>query len=268
MNTICPSPRSTIPGARARARTMGASRFTRMARVTSSVEKLSRLPVPDMPALATRQSTSPASAASRSAAPSKARSAADDPVLAGQRVGQLLRALGLAGAQHQRRAALSERARDRPPEATGGPGQERRLARRAPRSNLPSEARHAIGSAVKLYVCWGTFQTPRPPDGHPCHNAYQALRMAGHDPEVVKVRGLGIGPRFMHVTTEGRKEVEELTGQRDGPGPGHRRRRGRSGDSRRIIEWAEANPAAPRPGWPTPGPAALRSDIRGPAAFG
>ena len=59
--------------------------------------------------------------------------------------------------------------------------------------------------------CWGTFQTIRP-GGHPCHNAYQALRMAGHDPEVVKVRGLGIGPHFMHVITAGRKEVEQLTG--------------------------------------------------------
>ena len=50
--------------------------------------------------------------------------------------------------------------------------------------------------------------------------------MAGHDPEVVKVRGLGIGPRFMHVMTAGRKEVEQLTGQRSGAGAGHRRRRG------------------------------------------
>ena len=46
---------------------------------------------------------------------------------------------------------------------------------------------------MKLYVCWGTFWTPRP-GGHPCHNAYTALRDAGHDPEVIKVHGLGIGP--------------------------------------------------------------------------
>ena len=31
---------------------------------------------------------------------------------------------------------------------------------------------------MKLFVCWGTFQTPRP-GGHPCHNAHAALRMAG-----------------------------------------------------------------------------------------
>ena len=35
---------------------------------------------------------------------------------------------------------------------------------------------------MKLYVCWGTFPTPRP-GGHPCANAYNALRegMTQHD---------------------------------------------------------------------------------------
>jgi hypothetical protein len=93
---------------------------------------------------------------------------------------------------------------------------------------------------VKLYVCWGTFQTIRP-GGHPCHNAYQALRMAGYDPEVVKVRGLAVGPRFVHVVTEGRKQIEGLTGQRAVPvlvtDEGELIR-----DSHRIIDWAEANP--------------------------
>jgi glutathione S-transferase len=93
---------------------------------------------------------------------------------------------------------------------------------------------------MKLYVCWGTFQTIRP-GGHPCHNAYQALRMAGHEPELIKARGLGIGPRFAHVMTRGRKQVEELSGQRAVPvlvtDDGEV-----VSDSRRIIEWAEANP--------------------------
>ena len=31
---------------------------------------------------------------------------------------------------------------------------------------------------MKLYVCWGTFQTPRP-GGHPCPNAHEALTDAG-----------------------------------------------------------------------------------------
>jgi hypothetical protein len=43
---------------------------------------------------------------------------------------------------------------------------------------------------MKLYVCWGTFQTPRP-GGHPCHNAYDALKQAGWDPEVQRTYGWG-----------------------------------------------------------------------------
>jgi len=41
---------------------------------------------------------------------------------------------------------------------------------------------------MKLYVCWGTFQIPRP-GGHPCGNAHKALVAAGHDPEVVRTYG-------------------------------------------------------------------------------
>src|SRR3954468_17254456 len=93
---------------------------------------------------------------------------------------------------------------------------------------------------VKLYVCWTTIQTPRP-GGHPCHNAHEALRLAGYEPEVIKVRGLGIGPSFMHWTTDGRREVERLSGQRTVPvlvtDEGEV-----ISDSERIIEWAEANP--------------------------
>jgi glutathione S-transferase len=94
---------------------------------------------------------------------------------------------------------------------------------------------------MRLYVCWGTFWTPRP-GGHPCHNAYEALTEAGHDPEVVRVYGLGWGPRFLNVMTDGRRQIEELTGQRMVPvlvtedgDVIH--------DSVRIAEWAERNPA-------------------------
>jgi hypothetical protein len=94
---------------------------------------------------------------------------------------------------------------------------------------------------MKLYVCWGTFQTLRP-GGHPCANAHKALTEVGYDPEVIKVRGLGIGPGFMHWTTEGRKQVEEISGQRVVPvlvtDTGEV-----VNDSRRIVAWAEANPA-------------------------
>ena len=94
---------------------------------------------------------------------------------------------------------------------------------------------------MKLYVCWGTFQTPRP-GGHPCANAFNALKDAGHDPEVVKVQGLGIGPSFMHWVTDGRREVEQLSGQRVVPvmiaDDGEV-----ITESKRIVEWAKSHPA-------------------------
>lgn len=94
---------------------------------------------------------------------------------------------------------------------------------------------------MKLYVCWGTFQTIRP-GGHPCANAYNALKEAGYEPEVVKVRGLGVGPRLFQWVTEGRREVEELTGRRTVPvlltDSGEA-----IADSHRIVEWAESHPA-------------------------
>jgi hypothetical protein len=93
---------------------------------------------------------------------------------------------------------------------------------------------------MKLYICWTTIQTPRPPHGHPCHNAYKALRDAGHEPEVIKVQGLGIGP--IKLMTDGRREVENLTGSPvvpvlvtdDGEA---------INESQRIVEWAKAHPA-------------------------
>ena len=95
---------------------------------------------------------------------------------------------------------------------------------------------------MKLYVCWNTKPTPRP-GGHPCANAHKALTAAGHDPEVVKVRGLGVGPGFLQWKTDGRREVEELSGQSVVPvlvtGSGEV-----VSDSKRIIAWAEAHPAA------------------------
>ena len=63
---------------------------------------------------------------------------------------------------------------------------------------------------MKLYICWGTFGSPRP-GGHPCKNAHDALTEAGHNPEVVKSYGLGVLPDFMNQTS-GRKEVKKLTG--------------------------------------------------------
>jgi glutathione S-transferase len=94
---------------------------------------------------------------------------------------------------------------------------------------------------MKLYICWGTFQTPRP-GGHPCANAHKALKEAGHEFEVEKVHGLGVGPKVLNVMTDGRREVEKLSGQRGVPilvlDDGEV-----IVDSKNIKEWAEANPA-------------------------
>ncbi len=95
---------------------------------------------------------------------------------------------------------------------------------------------------MKLYVCWGTMATPRP-GGHPCSNAHKALTAAGHDPEVIKVRGLGVGP--IKLWTDGRREVEKLTGQPVVPvlvtDEGET-----VTDSKRIITWAKEHPAGAR----------------------
>lgn len=93
---------------------------------------------------------------------------------------------------------------------------------------------------MKLYVCWGTFPTPRP-GGHPCANAYRALKDAGYEPEVVKAYGLAPLPDI----TRGRKEVKRLTGQSWVPvlvtDDGEVVQ-----DSKRIIAWAKEHPARER----------------------
>ncbi len=89
---------------------------------------------------------------------------------------------------------------------------------------------------MKLYVCWGTFQVPGA-RSHPCRNAYQALRDAGHEPELVKTYGWGALPDL----TSGRREVKRLSGESwvpllvtdDGEA---------IQDSERIIAWAGQNP--------------------------
>ena len=94
---------------------------------------------------------------------------------------------------------------------------------------------------MKLYVCWGTFPTPRP-GGHPCKNAADALHDAGHKPEIVKAHGLGMLPDTPFNQTSGRKRAKELTGKSmvpvleldDGTA---------IFDSKEIVAWAKANPA-------------------------
>jgi hypothetical protein len=96
-------------------------------------------------------------------------------------------------------------------------------------------------AGMKLYVCYGTFPAPWRPGGHPCRNAYQALKDAGHEPEVVKSYGLGPLPDGLN-STDGRKRAKQLTGKNwvpvleldDGEA---------IYPSQKIVEWAKANPA-------------------------
>ena len=94
---------------------------------------------------------------------------------------------------------------------------------------------------MKLYVCYGTFTTTPRPGGHPCGNAYRALREAGHDPEVIRSYGLGVLPGVFN-RTRGRREVKELTGKNTVPvlvtDSGEV-----VSDSKKIVEWAKAHPA-------------------------
>jgi hypothetical protein len=92
---------------------------------------------------------------------------------------------------------------------------------------------------MKLYVCWGTFQIPRP-SGHPCHNANEALKQAGWDPEVRRTYGWGVLGTALNPT---RKPVRELTGENWVPVLVTDEGEVIKG-SKQIIEWARANPAA------------------------
>jgi hypothetical protein len=92
---------------------------------------------------------------------------------------------------------------------------------------------------MKLYICWGTFQTPRP-GGHPCANAHRALEDAGWNPEVKKTYGWAVLGDALNPT---RKPVRELTGENWVPvlvtDDGETIQ-----GSQKIVDWAKANPAA------------------------
>jgi 6,7-dimethyl-8-ribityllumazine synthase len=91
---------------------------------------------------------------------------------------------------------------------------------------------------VKLYVCWGAFHTPL--HTHVCAAALDALRDAGHDPDVERTLSFGAVPGALQ--TPGRKKVHEHTGSHwvpaleldDGTW---------IGGSEQIIAWAQANKA-------------------------
>jgi hypothetical protein len=92
---------------------------------------------------------------------------------------------------------------------------------------------------MKLYVCWGTFGSPRP-GGHPCRNAHDALTEAGWNPDVERVYGLGILGATLNPT---RKKIRRLTGRNMVPVLETDDGQVVSG-SKEIAAWAQANPAS------------------------
>jgi hypothetical protein len=95
---------------------------------------------------------------------------------------------------------------------------------------------------MKLYVCWGTFPTPLLPGGHPCRDAYLALRRAGHDPQVVRAFGAALLPDFPFNLTPGRIHVKRATGSSEVPLLETDEGEVIQG-SRQIMAWARKNAA-------------------------
>ena len=94
---------------------------------------------------------------------------------------------------------------------------------------------------MKLDVCYGTFTTTPRPGGHPCGNAYRALKGAGHDPEVIRTYGSGFLPQIFN-RTPGRREVKRLTGNTWVPVLVTDDDEVIQ-DSKKIIDWAQEHPA-------------------------
>jgi len=90
-------------------------------------------------------------------------------------------------------------------------------------------------------VPWPRRSASWRPGAHPCKKAYDALKAAGHSPQVVKAYGLAALPDI----TRARKEVKRLTGESLVPvrvlDDGHV-----ISDSSNIVDWARHNPAAGR----------------------
>jgi hypothetical protein len=103
---------------------------------------------------------------------------------------------------------------------------------------------------MKLYVCYGTWKPAPRPGGHPCGNAYHALRDAGYEPEVIRAYGLGMLPAFFIINqTPGRREVKRLTGSHWVPALVTDDGTVISG-SQKIVAWAAQNPAPDRASTP------------------
>ena len=93
---------------------------------------------------------------------------------------------------------------------------------------------------MKLYVCYGTFPTPLLPGGHPCREAYVALKRAGHEPQVVRSFGAAMLPDIPFNLTPQRMHVKRVTGNSEVP-----MLETDDGEivqgSRQIVDWARKN---------------------------
>ena len=95
---------------------------------------------------------------------------------------------------------------------------------------------------MRIYVCWDT-RAEHPLIGeHPCGIAYEAVREAGHEPDVVRAYGWAKLPRALNFTA-GRKQVRELTGKDEVPVLVLDDGEVVAGTAE-IVAWAKAHPAA------------------------
>lgn len=91
---------------------------------------------------------------------------------------------------------------------------------------------------MKLYVCWGTFDTPM--HEHVCATADKALTAAGHKHEVARAYSFGGLPGPMQTAT--RKRIKAAAGKYWVPALELDDGTWIQG-SKEIVAWAEANPA-------------------------
>jgi hypothetical protein len=91
---------------------------------------------------------------------------------------------------------------------------------------------------MKLYVCYTTTALA----GHPCGVATEAVRAAGHDPQIRYAFGWHVLPDVPFNLTPGRRRAKALTGSSDVPvlelDDGSA-----IGGTKAIVAWARANPA-------------------------
>jgi hypothetical protein len=93
---------------------------------------------------------------------------------------------------------------------------------------------------MKVYVCWTSAKNMAGHE-HPCGVAVDAVREAGHDPEIVKAYGWVKLPGIFN-NTAGRRRAEQLTGSNQVPVLELDDGTAVAG-SQEIVAWAKSHPA-------------------------